>query len=428
MKDKNDKYDFTLKNPFTPMKAATSPQDFFGRKEEIQSLDRGLEAGHIAIQGGIGIGKTSLLEILRIREEGFDNKDSLAESYIVLGNRDVGNLDDAAKLLLQEFVQVDSIQKTKKLGISKIIAAEKSVTEIKTNFPVGRCLAVLKNIFLKWCTTNLEKKLILAFDEADKCPRFFAQLFRNITGYCDVNHISNIRLMVAGVNPYFQKMVDEDQGIRRFFTEVKTLKPLPEDEAEELLTEKFMIVSDQAKKVGLPLEIDPEVIGNIIRLSGGHPHLLQLLGYRIIENEISDADGTINNRDLIGSLRTICFEDRSDVYRSVVHYLDIENKLEPLKQLFNVVDVKCPTIITRDVALEITDRDTIQWFVDNNVLLPESGNSYRLEDEFLRIRIMFEEEELTQSAERRIIEDAEYYDPYDNPSIYDNDDPYDKVQ
>ena len=409
------------------MKAATSPDDFFGRNEEIASLERGLEAGHVAIQGGIGIGKTSLLERVRILEEGFNNSGSSTESYIILGNKDVSNLDDAAKLVLQEFVQVDNIQTTKKLGISKIILGEKSVTEIKSNFPEGRCLSVLKGILLKWGITNQEKRLILAFDEADKCPRYLAQLFRNITGYCDVNHVINIRLMVAGVNPYFQQMVDEDAGVRRFFTEIITLKPLSDEGAEELLHKKFKIVRKKAKKENLGLNIDFGIVEKIIHLSGCHPHLLQLLGYRIIENENSDPDGTIDNRDLVGSLRTICFEDRAVVYQSVIHLLDIEGKLEPLKQLFNVADMKCPTKISRDAALDIVDRESIQWYVDNNILLSEPGDFYRLEDEFLRVRLMFDEDELTQDKEKRIIEDERYSDPYENPSFYDDDNQYDEV-
>ena len=336
-------------------------------------------------------------------------------------------MDDAAKLVLQEFVQVDNIQTTKKFGISKIITGEKSVTEFETNFPVGRCLGVLKGIFLKWGTTNPNKRLILAFDEADKCPRSLAQLFRNITGYCDVNHVSNIRLMVAGVNPYFQQMVDEDAGVRRFFTEIITLKPLTDEGAQELLLKNFKIVSKRARKESLGLNIDLSVVEKIIHISGGHPHLLQLLGYRIIENENSDPDGTIDDRDLVGSLRTICFEDRAVVYQSVIHLLDIEGKLEPLKQLFFAADMKCPTKISRDAALEIVDRDLIQWYIDNNILLSEPGDSYRLEDEFLRIRLMFDEEGLTRDAEKLIIENERYSDSDKTPSFYDDDNQYDNV-
>ena len=113
-------------------------------------------------------------------------------------------------------------------------------------------------------------------------------------------------------------------------------------------------------------------------------------------------------RTKTGSLRTICFQDRSVVYQSIIHLLDIEGKLEPLKDLFKIADVKCPTKINRDTALEIVDRDLIQWYVDNNILLPESGDSYRLEDEFLRVRLMFDEEELTKDAETRIIEEERY--------------------
>lgn len=163
MQNKNNE-SIRLINPFIPTRAATSPNDFFGRTEEMEALGRGLRNGHIAIQGGIGIGKTSLLEKLRYTEEGFDSKGSSAESYIVLGNKTISNLDDAAKLVLQEFVQVDSIQKTKKLGISKILAAEKGLIETTNYFSSGRCLGALKNVILKWSADNQGGKLILASD------------------------------------------------------------------------------------------------------------------------------------------------------------------------------------------------------------------------------------------------------------------------
>ncbi len=105
----------------------------------------------------------------------------------------------------------------------------------------------------------------------------------------------------------------------------------------------------------------------------------------------------------------------------MIHRLDIESKLEPLKQLFDVADVKCPTKINRAAALDVIDHDTIQWYVDNNILLPESGDTYRLEDEFLRVRIMFDEEELTRDVEEWIIEDERYSDADDKPSFYDDD-------
>ena len=52
-----------LINPFTPSEIASEPQDFFGRAEELKTLERSLMVGSVAIQGPIGIGKSSLVTV-----------------------------------------------------------------------------------------------------------------------------------------------------------------------------------------------------------------------------------------------------------------------------------------------------------------------------------------------------------------------------
>ena len=64
----------------------------------------------------------------------------------------------------------------------------------------------------------------------------------------------------------------------------------------------------------MELSVDPDVIERTVALSGGHPHLLQLLGSHLIEHEDSDPDGVIDAHDLANSLGRICYEDRARVY------------------------------------------------------------------------------------------------------------------
>ena len=60
-----------LLNPFTPAEIASHPGDFYGRHEELRELERSLTLGSIAIQGPIGIGKSSLLARGLTMMEGF---------------------------------------------------------------------------------------------------------------------------------------------------------------------------------------------------------------------------------------------------------------------------------------------------------------------------------------------------------------------
>src|SRR5437870_2179809 len=50
-----------LRNPFTPTTIASQPGNFVGRRDELLTLERSLVQGSVAIQGPVGIGKSSLL-------------------------------------------------------------------------------------------------------------------------------------------------------------------------------------------------------------------------------------------------------------------------------------------------------------------------------------------------------------------------------
>lgn len=108
---------------------------------------------------------------------------------------------------------------------------------------------------------------------------------------------------------------------------------LPE-EAAELMEAKLTLVADKAAEEKVDLRVDPEVISRVVALSGGHPHILQLLGSHLVTHEIEDPDGVIDSRDLVNSLRRICYEDRVRAYDSTIHMLELNGRLESLSDLF----------------------------------------------------------------------------------------------
>jgi hypothetical protein len=396
-----------LRNPFTPTEIASSPEEFFGRRDELRTLERSIVQGSLAIQGPIGIGKSSLLARGLAAMEGFDS-DRQAKSIVAVADRDITTIDQAARLILHSLVEVDETQKRVKFKIGSFF--EKESAEITKHYVEGRHLEVLKRLveeeYVKSLLTT-DKFLILAIDEADKCPAPLARLIRSIVTHTQQHGVKRVRFVLAGVRPFFQAMVDEDPGVARFFYKTISLQPLPVTEAAELMETKLAQAVEWAEEDELSLSVDPRVILRVVALSGGHPHILQLLGSHLIEHEDDDPDGVIDGRDLANSLRRICYEDRARVYDSTLHELEVHGRLEPLERLLELAGRGFPTSIDRRSAAKAATPEEIHWLTEHNVVVAISEDDYGLVDEFLRIRMIMdaEESDVAQAkAEQRIID------------------------
>jgi hypothetical protein len=389
-----------LLNPFTPSEIASAPEDFFGRTDELKTLERALTQGSVAIQGPIGIGKSSLLARGRLLMEGFDS-DHRAKSVVAVGDRDVQTIDSAARLLLEAFVRIDERQNKVTFKLGSVFEIESA--EICRYFKENHHLAALKRIveeeYLNLVIADKEL-LLLAIDEADKCPVALARLIRSIATHTQQQGVKRVRFILAGVSPFFQKMVDEDNGISRFFYTTITLRPMQHDEAVALVETKLMDAVQRASLSGYDLQIDPTIVSRVADLSGGHPHILQLLGSHLIEHEDEDPDGIIDSRDLYNSLRRICYDDRARIYDSTIHELEVHAKLDGLRNLLTLVANRgFPTTIDRERATDIVGPNTLQWLVDHDVLSVKSAEDYGLVDEFLRLRLIFDESESAADQE-----------------------------
>ena len=164
------------------------------------------------------------------------------------------------------------------------------------------------------------------------------------------------------------------------------------------------------------------VIERVIAISGGHPHLLQLLGSHLIEHEEDNPDGIIDSYDLHESLVRICYEDRAAVYGSTLHELELYDRLEALHTLLGlasesperIVNRGFPTRIDKELAQSAIEPTQLSWFVANNVLRPTGPEAYGLVDEFLRVRILLDEAESQnerEMMEQRILNGRVRMDP-----------------
>lgn len=399
-----------LFNPFTPSIMASEPDAFFGRDDELKLLSRAIQQGSVVIQGSVGIGKSSLLSRTFLHMDGFMSDENSICKFAV-GHSDIKNVDDAARLILEELVDVDSKTQKVTFGVPKFAQVEFS--DVYQYFESGRHLAALTKIVEAEAfkeILNENRQLIIAIDEADKCAKAIAKLIRTISTKTQLRGINNIRFILAGVSPFYAEMIEVDQGISRFIYKAITLGPLLEGEAKLLLETKFELVAKHAKQSNMDLKIDLSVIERIQKLSGGHPHLIQLLGSHVIEHEYADPDGVIDSRDLMDSLRSICYESRGPVYGTLIHRMQVKGKFATFCICIELAGTSFPAKISRNTALNKRnlEPDDIEWLIDANVLSIEDEESYGIVDEFLRLRVVLDTENNTVTEiEDAIVEDGE---------------------
>jgi hypothetical protein len=384
-----------LKNPFTPSFIASAPDDFFGRADELRVLKKALRMGCVAIHGPIGIGKSSLLNRAVLELEGFGGERS-AEAIMVTAYKDIKTIDEAARQVLEALVHIDETHRKVTFKVGSLFEHESG--EITRNFTQGRHVAALQRLLgretLRLALSN-DPLLIIAIDEADKCPIPLAQLVRAITSDAQLAGVQTIRFLLAGVSPFYERMLDEDRGIARFVYRTISLDPMTPEDAADLLQTKLDSVIDDATESGIALEVADDVIPRVVGLSGGHPHIVQLLGSYLVEHEDQDPDGIIDSNDLLTSLMRVCYQDRAQAYDATLHMLTVENKLQDFEGLLTLAVGRFPTRIPRTAAVETVGPEVLRWLLDRDILSLSSASSahYGLVDEFLRIRLVLDAEQ-----------------------------------
>ena len=399
-------------NPFTPAEMATQPDTFIGRSVELELFSRALRQGSVAIQGSVGIGKSSLLSRSLLNMEGFNSAEN-SHSIMAVGHRDVTSIDEAARLVLEKMAHInDSVGKFT-VGIPNIVQYESA--EAYDYFKAGRHLPALVTILKQDALVKAIDKtglLIIAVDEADKCPQAIARLVRAVCNEIQLAGITNVRFVLAGVSPFVEEMVKEDEGVMRFVYKTINLEPFVEEDARLLVESKFEEVANSVDSS--ELVIDAEIIERILQVSGGHPHILQLLGSHVIEREVQDPDGAIDSKDLVGAFRAICYESRSTVYENLLHDIQLQGAWDAFLELIRLARGGFPGAVSRSAAEKSIDRDQLQWLMRRNVISVRSDTEYGFVDEFLRIRLLMDNEDRPADLDDQLAESGAVH--------FDNDD------
>ena len=203
-----------LLNPFTPTEIASQPDDFYGRTEELSVLERSLMKGSAIIHGPMGIGKSSLMARTLLHMEGFDSENA-ASSIIVVANTDIQTLDDAARCLLQELLTIDESQNKIKFGFGSLFEFESNdvVRNFREKHHLSVAMRLLRSEYLERALDS-RRLLIIAIDEAEKCPGPLAQLIRALVTHTQQQGVKGVRFIVTGVSPFFSECSKKTKGSR----------------------------------------------------------------------------------------------------------------------------------------------------------------------------------------------------------------------
>jgi len=300
-------------NPFMP-NSIIQPEIFVGRGDEIYVLENGLfqtqnnNPFHFLIHGERGIGKSSLLSLIKLTATGkipSIHGDTFNFLTVTVSLEPSYTFFDVARDVDYELRK--QVKKSKDI----ISASAKGFWDFLQNW---EALGVKYNkssdtvhspqeIFTQ-LYENTEKSLdklsgkidgiLFLFDEVDNvspaanfgsfCKLFSERLSQD-------GHL-NVALGLSGISTAIKKLRDSHESSPRIFTHIE-LKPLDEDDQKRAV----LSCLDRAETVNkLRINIDDSGLNAISALSEGYPHFLQQFGYSAFS---ADDDQMINRHDVM---------------------------------------------------------------------------------------------------------------------------------
>ena len=281
-----------LRNPFNPQQPA-KPELFTGREQEITRFKKFLSQTskgspmNLAVTGNRGVGKTSLLKKF----------ESIARSHgsIVL------NLSGYERRMsetidLEEYIS----ENLKREFISRHPADVESIKEIIAGFKLtlgalGATLSVEKKksiaagllrskLLSMW--TKIKKhhdSVVILIDEAESLEKTEESLPFLREAFQRIQSEANYMIVLSGKLRFPEKLADLFSPLNRFFPCAR-LKPFNQEEATEYVKKNL---SSEG------LEIQDSALKSIYGKSEGHPYILTLICYILVDS-LQDEETTIS--------------------------------------------------------------------------------------------------------------------------------------
>jgi len=297
-------------NPFNSNSVVT-PTLFAGRTQQVlqivnklSQVKRGMSSSFF-LHGERGIGKTALAKlIISIAEWGnkdLKNLNFLTSYYSVEKGQHFTSVLQASLNRLTDRLPSSSIKRlSERLGdIFKngkfsfgAFGLNVSVGQSQMELPLegdakqffkDQSISALTNILSGLKETKDEEKkyngIFIVLDEIHNVENVdgIAQMLRGISTTLDVNGIGNISFMVIGYSEVVDNFFEGDPSAKRSFDLIH-LTSMPLDEAKDVLVKGLNEVK---------VSFDEEPLKNV-KITGGYPHSIQVLGHNLIEVDNND--------------------------------------------------------------------------------------------------------------------------------------------
>jgi len=394
-------------NPFTP--GAQVPTGLFvGRLPAIDRLENALiqtrasSPSHVMLTGERGIGKTSLLKLVRWFATGALDVKGLKLNFLTVDvdltpnttqlnliqridnaiRRELGQTEKARKFLSQTW---DFLKRLEAGGVSLKNGATYDEEVLSDDFSYSLAQTV-NRLRISEGDENLwsckRDGLLILIDEADNCSKDLqlGRFLKLLTERLSRHGCENLMIVLTGLPDVKEVLLSSHPSSLRIFSEI----PLDRLENSEVEMVIEMCLKKSASDFNTPVTIEPDAVKFLITLSEGYPHFIQQFGHSAFEadtdNRITQADVASGAFGKHGALAQI----GERYYRN-----DFYNKIqkESYRQVLRIMAESLDGWITKkEIRAQFKGNDgvlnnAIKALRDRHIIIPKEGvvGVYRLQ-------------------------------------------------
>lgn len=306
------------KNPFTNQ-PLDNPNIFAGRENEIFYMVNSLyqtakgKSKHVFVTGERGIGKSSyakqieliangdrtLVDRINIDTSGHFFNFVTSKHICTEGNtieQIVQSLLDTLRNEIYSLPQINAkewgIKFELNLGIIKAGAETKGqIGKINPEL-INHFVSILKDLTEKISFSS--EGIVLIIDELDRVVdnSFYGSFFKALTERLMDNNLTNISLILIGINGTMKKLTSQHESVRRIFHEIE-IPLLSVDERKQVVINALAEVE---------ANVDIGVLDEIAKISDGFPAPIHVIGESVYD---ADEDGFIDLEDFNKGLEKV---------------------------------------------------------------------------------------------------------------------------
>ena len=274
-----------IANPYST-EHPVPPEKFAGRIHQISEFDRFIadtiegNSKNLAVLGGWGIGKTSLLRTFKHRAE----QKNCAATIIELGDS-----TDSFIALFETITQSLAKDATRMNGVAAKIQEFLEGLSLSVNYgPIGISYyekkKVTPNMFkfkedLISISRTLDTPYLIMLDNAEQLLSIKGAIFELRNIFQMIQSVDNVRcmLILSGKETLFADMRSASEPAVRFFWGIE-LEPFSREETKEALTKPLKDTD---------IVFEDACMDKIFDLTQGHPYFVQVFAYNLFSTRTS---------------------------------------------------------------------------------------------------------------------------------------------